>query len=333
MFDGYPFASDIGNLVAQLSLAGYWRETLLEYGVNSVGAGVPIIVSDPAPASIGGAAVQQWLASKFDSDPQHFGVPSSSTVYSIFYPQSTTLLGAIACGTGFFGYHTNFAVGSTQVTYVVVPQCGDEDSVTQAATRYWLDAITDPFPQTNPDYVGVADDQFAWDVAGYHGIGGMCATWNDPQTFAPPTVLHALSFGWSNQAAQQGHNPCVPQATGTVYFNAAPVLTDSIAVAMSGTSLQSKGVHIPAGQSKTIDIDLFSDGPTSGAWSVDAVEFTTGASPSLDLTLDKASGQNGDVLHLTIAVAPNPSQSWQAFVVRSTFGTTTNGWPGLVGND
>ena len=73
---------------------------------------------------------------------------------------------------------------------------------------------------------------------------------------------------WSNKAAPAGHDPCVPALPGEVYFNAAPVLNDNITVDVIGQTSRCKGVKIAVGETKTIEIDLFSDAATGGPWTV-----------------------------------------------------------------
>jgi len=96
------------------------------------------------------------------------------------------------------------------------------------------------------------------------------------------------------------------------------------------------GVKVPVGGTKTIDIVLHSEAPTSGPWtvSVQDLSYITGStnSAATKLTLDKTSGNDGDVLHLTIQViSADPSFGGEGFVLSSTLGTQNNLWYGAVG--
>jgi hypothetical protein len=95
-----------------------------------------------------------------------------------------------------------------------------------------------------------------------------------------------------------------------------------------------KGVAIPVGQSKTIDIALFSDGDTNGPWQVEAydTDMLLGNAQSLSFSFDKTSGQNGDILHLTINVIQQGTSGVETFVLYSTLGTQVSEWVGLVAN-
>jgi hypothetical protein len=138
---------------------------------------------------------------------------------------------------------------------------------------------------------------------------------------------------WSNKAALAGHDPCVPAPAGRAYFNTSPVLADPIS--LGGGSLTTRGVIVPGGQSKTIELDLFSDAATSGPWAVSAIDWNTltGGSPQLGFALDRTSGSNGDKLHLTItSLSATSSYTPATFVVVSTLGSTQHLWVGLAGS-
>jgi hypothetical protein len=100
-------------------------------------------------------------------------------------------------------------------------------------------------------------------------------------------------------------------------------------------SFQTKGVQIPIGSSKTIDLDLYSDAPTSGPWTVSAYDLTSdffGEPPALSFGFDKATGQNGDVLHLTITAMATSPMGAAPFWVQCDLGASTTRWVGVVGN-
>ena len=86
---------------------------------------------------------------------------------------------------------------------------------------------------------------------------------------------------------------------------------------------------------KTIDIDLYSDGATTGPWTVTAQAFarSTGTAP-ISFAFDQTTGQNGDTLHLTITAnsASTSSSKTTTFQVTSTLGNPSTIWLGIVGN-
>ena len=89
------------------------------------------------------------------------------------------------------------------------------------------------------------------------------------------------------------------------------------------------GVNIPIGQSKTIDVKLSSVAATPGPWNVKVFDYDQilagASSPYLGLSLDKASGRNGDTLRLTITPhAADPTLQGEAFFIFSEYGTVGN---------
>lgn len=340
LFPMYPYATDVAGLASALKQAGYW-DTLAEYGVNSVTAGGPVNLTEQAPTTIDDAQIRTWLAGKLFGDAATFGPFSPSTVYTIFYPASTTV------GTGCQPYHWTFQDPDDLnliVSYVVVPLCNGggtnvEDAMIESLTAAWVSALTDPaYPPAGSGYEFFDLNHVVWGYVTGEEIGTACSGLEGASSvYTPPSVGHPVTKVWSNAAASAGHDPCVPAPTGTAYFNSAAVLPDTFdwPLGNAQTTGMTQGVHIPSGQSKTVDIDLFSDAPTSGPWTVSASEvdigFGTGA---LKLSLDKTSGKNGDVLHLTIAASPDADagQMWEVFKVTSTLGATTTTWVGPVSN-
>jgi hypothetical protein len=103
-----------------------------------------------------------------------------------------------------------------------------------------------------------------------------------------------------------------------------------------GGTINTKGVKIASGQSKTIEIDLFSDGPTNGPWGVDAIDMLAkliGGAPTMTFAWDKQMGVNGDKLMLTITVTSSTAALFggaHPFAITSQLGTSGTVWPGLV---
>jgi hypothetical protein len=113
-----------------------------------------------------------------------------------------------------------------------------------------------------------------------------------------------------------------------------PVLPDTLAIPAGGRTITAPGVKIPAGGSRTLDVDLWSDGPTSGPWTVSARDASAMArgTGALQLSLDRTAGQDGDTLHLTIQVVKaDPNLGAEPFVVTSSLNGQTTLWMGFVG--
>jgi hypothetical protein len=346
------------DFVTQLAaLTSYTSATLSEYGVAGLTAGTPIILTEDAPVGTTAApyddsSIETWLSNKLTSNDPQFGAPDPNVIYTIFFPASTIIsLGqdmsgqpSLSC-TSFGGYHNDIDIaagggdagadaGTQSIAYAVIPSCSNFhalsgiDMITAAASHEIAEASSDPFPaETLTGYSDVDQNHIVWDfVLGGGEIGDMCAQYPDA-FFKPAGFDYYVQRIWSNAAALAGHDPCVP-ADAPVYFNSAANLPDTVTLPFGGFTTQ--GVKVLTGDTATVEIDLFSDGATSGPWTVTATEPTMGTANSLDLSLDRSTGVNGEKLHLTVkTVAPN-SYGLSVFLLTSTLGTQTTYWAGMV---
>jgi len=335
--DDTTFTAQITTFLDALPQSTYWGPQVTEYGVGALTIATPIQLTESALTAINDTAIQQWLTTKLGSDPS-FPVPDANTVYAIFYPTGTvvTLDMDTSCS-DFGGYHSSVPYNTSNVSYAVVPRCASFGSltginaVTGPASHEIMEASTDPYPSANQAYLSVDDNHFIWElVLGGGEIGDMCAQF--PTSFYTPVDIgFAVQRGWSDIAAGQGHDPCVP-SDGTVYFNSMPVLTDT--VTLGGGQLTTKGINIAVGQSATVEVDLFSSAATEGPWTVSATDAVQlqGGQPTMNMTWDRTTGVNGEKLHLTINVLSMSQYGADAFIINSTLGSRKNIWIGLVGN-
>lgn len=130
----------------------------------------------------------------------------------------------------------------------------------------------------------------------------------------------------------------MPALAGQSFFDSAPVLPETVTFTSSLTgSVTTQGITIPVGSSKTVEVDLFSDGATSGPWTVQAADVlyayygSYGIPSSLSFQWDRTSGVNGEKLHLTITVtSASIIGNGHAFMITSTLGTRVTVWPGMI---
>ena len=204
--------------------------------------------------------------------------------------------------------------------------------ITEVASHELFEAATDPLPFTSPAYNRLDGDHYAWGFVFLSEGGDLCVQ-ADELTVKPDDIGFSVQRMWSNAYAKLGHDPCVPAVKNTTYFNSAPVLADTLTFDDQGQRVTTKGLRIPVGSSKTIDVQLFSDGP-SGLWSVTAVDPSSlrGGEPSpLSFAFDRTTGKNGDVLRLTITRSAGGA-GFDAFMLQSKLGTERHFWPGFVGD-
>jgi hypothetical protein len=336
-FTGDADADTLGKFLTALPASSYWKEVSATYGVGATTVAAPIVVSDtPAPTSIADAEVKTWLAAHLDGSHADWGSPDASAIYAIFYPATTTftIQGATSCKS-IGAYHSTTKVGATNATYGVIGRCTSFagmtglDVVTAGASHELVEAATDPLNDANQGaYTIVDDDHFVWEVAPGAEVVDMCDNFSGVYV-KPPDLGFMVERVWSNAAAAAGHHPCIPAVAGEVYFNAVPKLDESVSF-LAGAEQATKGVTVPLGKSKTIDVALLSDGPT-GAFTVEAKTLLE-TTPSLAFAWDRASGKNGDVLKLTITRKANGDFGGTVVQLDSKLGAKKNIWMAFVAN-
>ena len=358
-FPGFDYPTQLTDFNAKLGTSSYWA-ALAEYKIGPIVSATPIALTSGQiqPADIGNisdAYIQSWLKSRFDGTHPEFGTtPDSNTIYALYYPPATVITlgggggggdagtdggggfgGSKSC-TGFGGYHGDVAINGQDIPYAVLPECPTFGSytgvnvVTTTTSHELSEAVTDPYGNiSGPAYITVDDNHLVWSsFLGGGEIGDMCAQF--ASSFYKPTDFNYLvQRNWSNKAAKAGHDPCVP-SDGSVYFNAMPVLPDTLAFAGNA---QTKGLNVPLNTPKTLEIDLFSDGPTATNILVSAQAYTrTGPAP-VTVTFDKTVGMNGDKLTATVtSTGAFTSKSKTATLVISTeYSGRQNLWIALLG--
>ena len=265
-----------------------------------------------------------------------FPAPDDNTLYVIYFPTGSTISmkngtqNASSCQQ-FGGYHNNVQIGSVQAAYAIIPQCSAllGINVTTAASHEIIEAATDPLvgdTTANGYYMDQTRD--AWLAVGAGEVGDVCAllqafgagglgsTGPGPHEYVESGYTVSKSF--SNKSVKENHAPCVPAAAGP-YFAVAPEVEKLV---------------LQTGQSKTIELTGFSDGPTSD-WDVKVMDMgalsNPFAQPVLGLTLDAAKANNGTKLHLTVKVNGTVDATNGApYVIIASSGNVVNYWPGIV---
>lgn len=322
--------AQVEQFLAALAGSSYWHDTTGEYGVGDVTIGATIVVTDAVPTT--DTALESFLAAKLDGTHAGF-VYDPNTIYSVYLPAGAVLQTQFGRSCQSFGaYHSETMNASGKITYALMPRCqGGLDTLTIASSHEFIEAVTDPLPFTAGAYQDMDPEHAIWGLTPGAEVGDMCefvAAANDQQigTFR-------VQRTWSNASAAAGHDPCVPVAA-TPYQGAAPLLTEDVSLDVGqGTPLQTKGVSIPLNMSKTIDVALFSDGPTDD-FSVHAVDGAQlfGGPSELTFAFDKTTGHNGDVLHLTITRKAAGQGGSEFLIVVGQTGMSTSLWWGLAGN-
>jgi len=325
-FEGDDLEPRIEEFLHALASSTYWTATTKEYGVGALSVAPSVVTADAPPAT--DADLRAWLGKQPGAD--------ASTVFVVFYPPSAPLdvHGKKSCE-AFDGYHlARPAKAGPPVIYAVVSRCetGSKalDAVTAAASHEIVEAATDPFYEDDPAFASADDAHAAWTLATVGEVSDMCAL--EPQAAGRLVGDFMVQRSWSNAAAAAGHDPCVPAVPGP-FFSALPVLDESVSLDTGSSTLATKGVRVAVGETRTIDIALYSDAPT-GAWQVSARDGSAlfGGAKELELSFDRTTGNNGDVLHLTVRPLRAGRFGGSILVVTSRSGPTQHVALGFVAN-
>jgi hypothetical protein len=349
-FEGDNFKTQIEDFVPRLAGSTYWTTITSEYGIGALTV-LPAIRINEVPASLDDTQVQLWLQDKIANDAR-FGAADPNTLYSIFYPKGVgvTLAGTQSCA-AFGGYHSEtVAKSGIAISYSVVPHCGggfaqfDLDLVTTAQSHETLEWATDPLPFSAPAFSKFDDAHYIWRNVLLGELGDVCFTGGNDVDVRPTELGgYAVQRTWSNKQSLLGKDPCVPYVAGyEPYFTGIPTLPDSVTFKEVFRDVTTPALQVGVGQTKTIDVRLYSDGPTSGDFTIRVVDLAqinpgepAAQSPSgpaeFTLSLDKTSGHNGDIIHLTVTGVA-PVKKGFGFVLISTLGQNVHVWPGLVYN-
>jgi hypothetical protein len=364
LYPGNSSQADFVTYAQHLAGSAYWSATTQEYGVGALSYGATtVLTGQTAPGTITSAQVKSWMGQEIASGA--FGTPDPQTIYTVVYPSTTqiqqpnpvsALFGPINSCTSFTGYHDNVSVALTDggapttFAYAVIATCTTSlGDLTSVMSHEWVEASTDPqltstgvFNVTggpNAAYFSVDSDHIVWDVLSSGGeAGDLCQPERPEAIYTPSDIGYAVQRTWSNKLAAASHDPCAPDLAGLPFFDSAPVLDGTVTFTSAITgAITTKGVTIPVGQSRTIEVDLFSDSATGGPWTVTADDLlyreysSYGLANTLSFQWDRSQGTNGEKLHLTITVTgASPLGGAHAFVITSTLGSRKYQWPGVV---
>ena len=332
-FPADSFAPSINMFMSKFASSPQWTAMTSEYGVNAASVAAPVQLTEGAPGTIDDTQIQTWLSAKFNTVSRPLGAPDTNTIYIINYPPTTSITasGQASCS-DFDGYHSEFTdpASGTAIVYAVIANCSGYTINDQTSTmsHELVEAVTDP--DNNPAYYGVAQDFAVWNTVSYGSeVGDMCQDYNNSY-FVPSNIGFQIQRSWSNAAAAAGNDPCVPAATGQTYVNASPGVSDSITYNDNGQSTTGTGISIPVGQSRVIELDLFSSAQTA-AWKVSASEFSS--SGHLGFSFNTTTGTNGSKIYLTVTVhSKDTTFNAEPFWVISTLNGVSHYWPVIVGN-
>ena len=335
-----PDSADVTKLFDELAASSAWATETSEYGVGKLTVLAPVTF-DPGTSPISDQTLRSTIQTNTYGASPAWGPADPSTIYFFVIPPGATVTNdaIVPSCTSFDGYHSDVTSGSATVAYAVAVACdgfyGTKITALQQRTiaivRQIVDAVTNPFPDVKPAWFQTDPNDILWSWVTGGEAGDMCLEFA-PGFMVPSDMSYMVLPAWSNAAAAKGGNPCVPANLPEPFFDSVPVLSDTVKLA---GSFVTKGVQIPLGTTKSIPVELYSVAPTSGPWTISAIDYETlvGNAPVLTLSLDKTSGMNGDEVNLTIT--PNKADDnlkGEAFLLLSTRSGETAVSMGFVGN-
>ena len=371
-FPSTPHQDDLIEFLRKYVASPTWAEQTKEYGIGAASVAEPIqLTQDPVTTgTLGDAAkgtpfssdsqtlqnddVRAFMIDQLTSHADVWGPSDAATLdgslYVLFYPPSVFVQNGengVVC-VGPTGYHdaAQFPNEERYAIYSVSTVCpfaedAVVDSMGVATSHELLEAVTDPLGAfAGRAYNSLDPEDIGWQLVAGGELGDMCVRTDvDLPAFSVRVdgIPGRVQRMWSNAAARAFHDPCLPAPAGS-YFNSAPVL-DVLTLGPRNI----RAVKIPPGGTATVDVQLFSDGPTGGAWSVEPEDVSAlvgafaGADPAdkkLALSFDRGSGKNGDTLRLTITnKAPStvdPRKPIGVFRLVSKMGDRSSVWFGTV---
>ena len=298
-----PDAADAQAFLEEFASTPTWAAQASEYGVGPLTVLSPIMIAGTPPATLEDnlngniTPFEQTLVTNITGSRPALGRRRPEHDLHVPAPQGTNVKSDGSC-CSYLGYHFETTAGSINVPYAVSCNCGLIQGapltalqwVTTTLSHEVVEAATDPFPASSLAWSGTDADHLAWTNATGGEVADMCE-YNQDSNYIPPGAKYMVQRSWSRQGGEgRPRTPASPSPPRGPYFNAAPVLTDSVEMATQfGTTSATKGVKIPIGQTKTIDIDLEADGALSGPATVtvtvlDFNYFSTGGNPFMDVS-------------------------------------------------
>ena len=331
-FSGDTEQSKLDGAISAFVASKEWSG-LGEYGVESATKKDAVALSSAAPTTTTNDDIVTFLQGELDGTHAEVGPVDATTLGSeilvLFYPKTTTITafgGTLCASIG--AYHSSAKLASGAVAqYVVIPRCADASDATGDTSA--LDALSSMLGSAAADPLDGAGSPLGFNGFGKGfeaytlGTGGEVGTaCQFLDAITPPDLTFGITRQWSNAASLGYHDPCLPTPDAGAYFTSVPITKDTLTDPTLGSVTGAK-----LSPTATIDVELLSDAPTSGPWTVKAGSF---AAPGLTFKLDTSTGTNGDVVHLTIS-GTTPSDAPVPFYVLSKLGTRSSVEFGLAG--
>jgi hypothetical protein len=320
------FRGDDPRLVARLEQFGdtitrsnWWRAVTDGYCAkvgDCIGEGRPgphVRLDEELPATINAARVEALLEREVAA--KRFGPLDRDELLLVYLPEGVSLADAFVpryCAGGPRAYHSALRSSESKVPFAVLPRCGDEAELTSTASHEILEATTNSDPSAR-GFAFVQDSAtLGFTAAGREPVDPCgLLTMDDHRTLADGFIVQRA---WSNKAASQGRDPCIP-SRGTRPYVALVPHQSTVRLAQEGQSI-------------TITLEAAADQPAP-AWAVSAFDLTgcQDQKQYVDLSLDKSKVTAGETVNLTITVRQRSAKQLCVVGIVSTLGVHSYMWP------
>lgn len=327
----------IEQFLGQLASSPYWTATTSEYGIAPLTVSSTIVVSDPPPATLD--ELTALVTSHLDGAHAGWPAADSSTVYVVVMPPGSVLQtpNGDACLLGSAHDELQGPQGEP-IAVAIVPRCtldgSQQDWLTVSIAHEVIEAVTDPRVRTAPAFGDVDADHYVWARTMGNEVVDLCESLVSANQ--PLVGSFVVPRSWSNAAARAGQDPCVPAlARPYVAATVAPSALGSVPIAGYTGQVTTRGIEIPVGATRTVEIDLTGE-TTTDPVIVGATDFAStyrGGSPELTFVWDRQYGKAGDKLHVAITHVRGGAMQGSAFVLMtSANGQDIASWVGFVAN-
>jgi hypothetical protein len=322
------FSTDDAGLVARLEQFGntitrtsWWRAVTEGYCAKEddcIGEGQPglsVRLTATLPAQVHAVEISALLRS--EARAGRLGAFEANTVLLVYLPKGVGLKDAFIpsyCGDGPRAYHKALRFDDKSVGYAVMPRCSDEAALTGSASHELLELATNPDTTKRGFAFVQGSDNLGFTAAGIEAMDPCGLIAREKEVVESGFVVRRA---WSNRAAAQGHDPCVPTPTDRPYLALVP-RTPIARLSKEGDSL-------------TISMDAAASDPVE-EWAVSAFDLTGAQEREqyVGVTLDKTTVTPGQTATLTITLRKQPPGRLSVVGIVSTMGDHSDTWPVAV---
>jgi hypothetical protein len=323
------FEGDDAEIVSRLERFGkeithtpWWRavtEGYCQLAHDCIGegrAGAPVRLADALPDHVHAVDIAALLTR--ETNRGRFDPLDSETLLLVYLPAGVTLRDAFVpryCAGRARALHRALRLEKTTIPYAVMPRCSGEAELTAAASHEIVEATTNPDPARRGFAFVQSSLNLGFTAAGVEPVDPRGLITRDRHWISEGgfTVQRA----WSNRAAAQGNDPCVPTISDTAYVALVP---------------RQPTVRLPnVGESLQVIVQAASDRPVA-AWEVSAIDMwgSRDQQQYVEVALDRSRVTAGETATVTITLRKRPPQEICLIGLVSTLGETSYVWPVAV---